>query len=334
MKVLFYGSSKPDYYHEGFIDICGSKNISFIDNNVCINGSYQYVLEKGDLDKFDLIIFNCDSFFEKEMENVLKTKTSATKIYIDTDDILFIKNIYKNNEIKFYFKRETLNELPLTQKIEWLIRHTYGLYYQRSKDQGIKNLRANLKYLALPYELGIKTKKLKKLKPFPITTLTSPKKFTKNKQYDLSFIGSLHQLGVRHQYYNNLLKFQNEINNKMLIQTKTIPKQQYNDIISNSKAGVSIRGYGFDTFRYWEIPCLGSLLISQNLPLIIPNNFIDNEHALFFNDFNELKYKFLKYVVNSDEWMEIARKGQERFLEYHTPKKRVQYLLNVIEGNE
>ena len=79
---------------------------------------------------------------------------------------------------------------------------------------------------------------------------------------------------------------------------------------------------------------MDSLLISQNLPLILPANFIDGGHALFFNNFNELKYKFLKYVVNFDEWMEIARKGQERFLEYHTPKKRVQYLLNVIEGNE
>jgi spore maturation protein CgeB len=92
-----------------------------------------------------------------------------------------------------------------------------------------------------------------------------------------------------------------------------------------------LRGYGYDTARYWEIASRGSALFSQELPLIIPNNFVDGESALFFSNKEQFKNKFKKYVAKSDEWKEIGRAAHKLFYKHHTPEKRVrEQILNQI----
>ena len=102
--------------------------------------------------------------------------------------------------------------------------------------------------------------------------------------------------------------------------------------MARSNIGLSFRGVGYDTGRYWEVPMLGKCLMAQRTPLWIPNDFVDGESALFFSSIVEMREKFKKYYTKSDEWMEIARNGQKKFLKFHTPEKRVSYLLDVIKN--
>lgn len=52
-----------------------------------------------------------------------------------------------------------------------------------------------------------------------------------------------------------------------------VEKDEYNRMLLSSLVGVSARGCGWDTYRYWEIPYFGTALLSQRLEIVIPDNF-------------------------------------------------------------
>ena len=346
MKVLihstYYSSFLEKIIYRGLCENIGKKNTyvykpSLFDsgNNLISNVPDSNIINSDEivkkLDNYDLLLFFNDSFLDGNFYKILNKKTNTIKIFIDGIDDFFIRRIYKHPEIAYYFKRELYDtKIPEFQKFEWIIRYVYEL----SRTPGtFKKKQKWFSYWNIPIGMAYK-RKFQDVFPMPLT-INNPKnnKVIKDKEYYISFIGHLNN-PERTQYFNLLKIYLKTNNKKNFLSSNITTMAKYEDIIKKSKVGLSIRGTGFDTWRYWEIPCYGTALLAQKTPILIPKNFIDGESALFFNDFNELKYKFLKYVVNSDEWMEIARKGQERFLEYHTPKKRVQYLLNVIEGNE
>lgn len=112
-------------------------------------------------------------------------------------------------------------------------------------------------------------------------------------------------------------------NQRMFIKPGDVERKKYVDVLLRSKASISVRGLSYNAFRYWEIPYYGAMLLSKRTPLIIPHDWVDGESALFFDENEELRQKFEKYVVKSDEWKEIARKGRANYFNYHTPKKLI-----------
>lgn len=58
--------------------------------------------------------------------------------------------------------------------------------------------------------------------------------------------------------------------------------EDYFHLIARSKMGLSIRGAGFDTVRYWEIVAAKRLLVSETPYIHIPYNFEHGKHALFY----------------------------------------------------
>src|SRR6266850_1579784 len=57
--------------------------------------------------------------------------------------------------------------------------------------------------------------------------------------------------------------------------------QDYLHDLRRARLAISLRGRGFDTFRYWEIPWSGALLVSEELPILIPDNFLPDREAVF-----------------------------------------------------
>lgn len=68
-------------------------------------------------------------------------------------------------------------------------------------------------------------------------------------------------------------------------------KGKYNEILARTLVGVSARGAGWDTYRYWETAYFGCALLSQRPQIVIPENFIEGEEAVFFEDANDFKGK-------------------------------------------
>ena len=180
--------------------------------------------------------------------------------------------------------------------------------------------------------IGLSYKKKFNIAPIPLTIANPFKnKIKRERIYEISFVG--HNNNPERRMYLKMLNgyiTKNKI--KSFVSTKIVNKERYIKIIKNSKSGLSSRGTGYDTWRYWEIPCYGTALLAQRTPINIPNNFVDGESALFFKDFNELKQKFEKYAIKSNEWFEIAKGGQEHFFKYHTPKKRAEYILKKVKA--
>lgn len=109
-----------------------------------------------------------------------------------------------------------------------------------------------------------------------------------------------------------------------------LPREQFCWILNRSKIAVSLPGATWDTFRYWEIPYHGALLLSQRLPIVLPDNFVDWESAVFFDDLEDMMAKIRFLLADEGRLAAIAAKGKELSWEKHTSVARARYLLEKM----
>ena len=101
--------------------------------------------------------------------------------------------------------------------------------------------------------------------------------------------------------------------------------------LSACKIVLNLRGGGWDTLRYWEVPALGGFMITQKPGIVIPNNYEDNKHVIYCNDnLDDLIELCEYYLANESKREDIARCAATHTKEYHTDIKRVEYILNKI----
>jgi len=109
-----------------------------------------------------------------------------------------------------------------------------------------------------------------------------------------------------------------------------MPKERYNMYLRSARIGISARGAGWDTYRYWETPYFGALLVSQKLDITIPNNFIEDEEAVFFSDTADLRIKLEKLLGSRDHVAQMAAAGQRACHERHLSIHRAKTILEAI----
>ena len=103
--------------------------------------------------------------------------------------------------------------------------------------------------------------------------------------------------------------------------------------LSACKIVLNLRGGGWDTLRYWEVPALGGFMITQKPGIVIPNNYEDNKHVIYCNDNLDNLIELCEYyLVNDSERVEIAKNATVHTKKYHTDIKRVEYILEKISG--
>ncbi|MCC6697563.1 MAG: glycosyltransferase family 1 protein [Candidatus Hydrogenedentes bacterium] len=112
---------------------------------------------------------------------------------------------------------------------------------------------------------------------------------------------------------------------------KTYSQEDYRRAIAQSRMGLSLFGYGYDTVRYWELPAHGTMLLAEKPPIRIPHDFTEGESAVFFEDLPELEHKLVHYLDHPDEADAIARAGRNHFLRYHTGSTRARQFLGRME---
>ena len=92
-----------------------------------------------------------------------------------------------------------------------------------------------------------------------------------------------------------------------------------------------MRGGGWDTLRYWEIPAVSSMMISQKPDIIIPHNFINEESVVFLSDdLSNVEELASYYLKNEKKRAEIANNGFNWLLKYHTDVKRAETIIKTI----
>lgn len=109
-----------------------------------------------------------------------------------------------------------------------------------------------------------------------------------------------------------------------------LPPPAYYDLLARSKMALCVRGGGYDTLRYWEVPATHTLLLAEQPDIEIPDNFVHGEQALFFKpDLSNLADLVQTYANDERRCKEMARKGHEQLLRYHTCERRAAYLLDI-----
>lgn len=74
----------------------------------------------------------------------------------------------------------------------------------------------------------------------------------------------------------------------------------------------------------------GALLLSQRLPILIPDNFIDGTSAAFFDSPEEMVEKAQDLLTHPATLARIASAGRRLALEKHTAGARARYVLEKL----
>jgi len=104
---------------------------------------------------------------------------------------------------------------------------------------------------------------------------------------------------------------------------------EYIDVIARSRIGVSVRGGGYDTYRYWEVPAAGALLLAETPRIVIPGNFEDGEEAVFDAP-HRLAARVPELLAADSE--RIAARGRARLQEAHLSVHRARRVLDELEA--
>jgi Glycosyl transferases group 1 len=109
-----------------------------------------------------------------------------------------------------------------------------------------------------------------------------------------------------------------------------ISPEEYRALLHRSKMALSVRGGGFDTVRYWEIPASGALLVSERPDIVIPHNFEHGVHAIFCRpDLQDLPGWVRQLRDDEPERQRMAEAAHRHLLAFHTSEHRATYLLDL-----
>jgi hypothetical protein len=109
-----------------------------------------------------------------------------------------------------------------------------------------------------------------------------------------------------------------------------IGKDEYNKALASSVIGVSVRGAGWDTYRYWETAYFGCALLAQFPAIHVPGNFEDGREAVFWRSVSEFKSKLDLLLSDRKRALEIGQAGRAAVLERHLSTHRAKTVLEAV----
>lgn len=109
-----------------------------------------------------------------------------------------------------------------------------------------------------------------------------------------------------------------------------IEKQAYNKMLMSSLVGISARGGGWDTYRYWEIAFFGVAMLSQRLPIVIPDNFTEGTEVVFFDRMADFRSKLLEMLACPEKTVAIGQAARAKCLAKHMSVNRAKTVLEDL----
>jgi hypothetical protein len=159
------------------------------------------------------------------------------------------------------------------------------------------------------------------------------------KTYSIGFLGSVGEFyNERKNIVDEIAKFYPD----SLLQTSSIPSEDNpnptgrlgrNDYYLNlqkCKIVLTLRGAGYDTFRFWENAACNAIHISQKMPLSIPNDFENGQQILRFSDIEGLRRQIDNVLENKFETSKIIQEGRNHLIKFHFTSKRAIYLMDRL----
>jgi hypothetical protein len=107
-------------------------------------------------------------------------------------------------------------------------------------------------------------------------------------------------------------------------------RNDYYMSIQKCRIVLTLRGAGFDTFRFWENAACNAVHLSQKMRLFIPNDFEEGQSILRFLDIDNLRRLIDLVLENKINSQQIAENGRNHLINFHLTTKRAVYLLDKL----
>lgn len=157
------------------------------------------------------------------------------------------------------------------------------------------------------------------------------------KKYTIGFLGSTHD-GERKHIVDHLAQWYPD----SLFQVTMIPasakptpdgrlaRDDYYRCLQQCRVVLSLKGDGWDTFRFWENAACNSIHISPRMPLFIPNDFKDREHIIRFDNINDLRPRLDRLLDRQNSSSAMIPMARHHLINHHLTQERAKYLIDRV----
>ncbi len=161
----------------------------------------------------------------------------------------------------------------------------------------------------------------------------------RNKVYNICFMG-YHSHGDRGIVVDHLVKKYGHDGNCLFVERRPdivdsfLPKREYFRKIAQSRICVNLRGAAEcgKALRFYEIPYVGSYMLSQEFRGRQVHPFQEGVHCDYFDSIEKLDEMIGHALSNPERREKIARQGHEHAMKFHTARARVDYMYGELSG--
>jgi Glycosyl transferases group 1 len=266
------------------------------------------------------------------VEYALTTRPRVPVVYIDGRDSFHVVRI--RSLVDVYCKREVVQRGAVSHPRE-AVRHAHRLLRRRGEQRD-----------PLLDPTSVARAGDRRLIPLPFAWIGDlpPRS---HPEYEVAFLGShntsrllttrqTHLRGLVHeqQRHARLLLVEQlrrlaaeGLRVRILADGERLTRTEYLETLSRTRVGVSVRGSGFDTQRYWEIPACGAALLAEPPQIVIPDNFVGGHEAVFVPVGKMVEMIPSLLETDADR---IARAGREALAARHTSVQRAERVCAAI----
>jgi hypothetical protein len=249
-----------------------------------------------------------------DVRRVLELRGATPAVFVDGEDHPYVRAIA--SRVDTYFKRETLRR-SLVLRARMPVRR---LVHRRRHPQ----LWAD----ALRREIAVATAGSRAVVPLPFGIVDTGFEPSGERDVDVAFLAS----PTSPERARVTVALRELERDGVVVESATaasLPWPDYMRLLARSKIAVSVRGLGYDTYRYWEIPYAGALLLAESPRTVIPDNFVDGREAVFA-PVGKLAERARDLL--SRDTRTIAAAGREKLLARHTSVQRAQTVLDRLRA--
>ena len=159
------------------------------------------------------------------------------------------------------------------------------------------------------------------------------------KVYDICFMG-YNSNPVRKQVIDHIKKKWGHLNNCIIFEERSnsfdkfVSHADMFDNIAKSKICLNLHGDAVNrkALRYYQIPHVGSFMLSHRLPGRTLDRFVGGKHCAYFDSLDDLDRWIEFYLKNKDVREKIADSGNVWCTAFHTVDARMDYIFGVLNG--
>ena len=155
------------------------------------------------------------------------------------------------------------------------------------------------------------------------------------KNIDVLYMGSVSCQPFRVRVLQELTDFASRNSLVTACSLDPVSRDTYLELVRRSKVVVSVRGYGWDCYRYWETPALGAVMVTEDIPIHFENDFVDGVDCFKFatGDTMDMQRKLVQALSLSDADREkIGINAWYRTKKMHTPLNRAKFVIEKVFG--